>query len=80
MNNVNRYEKKRKQQDGTKTEAKCNCKGNLVFGYAKSRNGYYYLLLTTNRLEQLHDALLKDMLPCPIHYKETGVQCLQKQS
>ena len=55
----------------------CICKGSLIKGYARSRLGVYYLLLMSGRHEELHNAFLKDMTPCPIHNKETGVQPIE---
>ncbi len=52
----------------------CICSKSMIKGYASSRLGFYYLLLMAGRNEELHDALLKDMTPCPVHNKETGVK------
>ena len=54
----------------------CICKGSIIKGYAQSRLSYYYLLLMSGRNEELHNALLKDMTPCPVHNKTTGVQSI----
>ena len=48
-------------------KAVCICKGSIIKGYEHSRLGYYYLLLMSERHEELSNALLTDMNPCPVH-------------
>ncbi len=51
----------------------CICKGSIVFGVEHSKINVYYLLLSTGRLDELRDTLLKDMKKCPVHFLESKV-------
>ena len=52
---------------------KCICQGSLVYGVKHSRLNFYFLLLTTNRLEELAATLVKDMEKCPLHFQQNAM-------